>query len=120
MQQIATASQASALLHRHVSRLLLHPLLIRVRNVTMERSEEHTSELQSPYDLVCRLLLEKKNVPDAAANILLADAVDDGVLESWRELKRARRVRRFLLMLRWVGMNYRFERRYFGTAPHCL
>src|SRR5207248_8250203 len=27
------------------------------------RSEEHTSELQSPYDLVCRLLLEKKNKP---------------------------------------------------------
>src|SRR5437867_8179567 len=25
-----------------------------------QRSEEHTSELQSPYDLVCRLLLEKK------------------------------------------------------------
>src|SRR5438094_7555219 len=29
--------------------------------VLLERSEEHTSELQSPYDLVCRLLLEKKN-----------------------------------------------------------
>src|SRR5437867_7711853 len=27
------------------------------------RSEEHTSELQSPYDLVCRLLLEKKKCP---------------------------------------------------------
>src|SRR5438067_8403739 len=26
------------------------------------RSEEHTSELQSRFDLVCRLLLEKKNV----------------------------------------------------------
>src|SRR6202047_4525355 len=26
-----------------------------------DRSEEHTSELQSPYDLVCRLLPEKKN-----------------------------------------------------------
>src|SRR5438094_5590456 len=26
----------------------------------LHRSEEHTSELQSPYDLVCRLLLEKK------------------------------------------------------------
>src|SRR5437879_9367872 len=26
-----------------------------------ERSEEHTSELQSPMYLVCRLLLEKKN-----------------------------------------------------------
>src|SRR5207248_8542167 len=28
--------------------------------VQVDRSEEHTSELQSPYDLVCRLLLEKK------------------------------------------------------------
>src|SRR5690348_17635908 len=27
----------------------------------VERSEEHTSELQSPVHLVCRLLLEKKN-----------------------------------------------------------
>src|SRR5256885_11510437 len=27
----------------------------------VERSEEHTSELQSPCNLVCRLLLEKKN-----------------------------------------------------------
>src|SRR5258708_30516942 len=28
------------------------------------RSEEHTSELQSPDHLVCRLLLEKKKTPD--------------------------------------------------------
>src|SRR5438034_6643779 len=28
---------------------------------TLKRSEEHTSELQSHSDLVCRLLLEKKN-----------------------------------------------------------
>src|SRR5205807_4543278 len=27
----------------------------------LPRSEEHTSELQSPCNLVCRLLLEKKN-----------------------------------------------------------
>src|SRR2546426_3571946 len=27
----------------------------------LARSEEHTSELQSPCNLVCRLLLEKKN-----------------------------------------------------------
>src|SRR5207249_7235156 len=32
-----------------------------VRNITLTiRSEEHTSELQSRFDLVCRLLLEKK------------------------------------------------------------
>src|SRR5207248_2724730 len=29
-------------------------------SMMISRSEEHTSELQSPYDLVCRLLLEKK------------------------------------------------------------
>src|SRR5256885_11032551 len=28
------------------------------------RSEEHTSELQSPCNLVCRLLLEKKKIND--------------------------------------------------------
>src|SRR5256885_2416289 len=30
------------------------------------RSEEHTSELQSPCNLVCRLLLEKKNRTNCA------------------------------------------------------
>src|SRR3989454_6022353 len=33
------------------------------------RSEEHTSELQSPCNLVCRLLLEKKN-PDRLVLVL--------------------------------------------------
>src|SRR5438034_8180724 len=34
-----------------------------VENLAFEaRSEEHTSELQSHSDLVCRLLLEKKNI----------------------------------------------------------
>src|SRR5437867_9687586 len=32
------------------------------------RSEEHTSELQSPYDLVCRLLLEKKKTKIKASH----------------------------------------------------
>src|SRR5437867_5654098 len=42
----------------------------RVR-VPVVRSEEHTSELQSPYDLVCRLLLEKKKI-----TLLLLKAAD--------------------------------------------
>src|SRR5437867_8241830 len=33
------------------------------------RSEEHTSELQSPYDLVCRLLLEKKKIKEQTRNV---------------------------------------------------
>src|SRR5438309_4930875 len=36
-------------------------LLGRVLEKRGERSEEHTSELQSQFHLVCRLLLEKKN-----------------------------------------------------------
>src|SRR5699024_12293723 len=41
-----------------VSRLCL---VLRVRlYIVVVRSEEHTSELQSRFDLVCRLLLEKK------------------------------------------------------------
>src|SRR5437762_11016844 len=35
--------------------------VLRYRNAIEARSEEHTSELQSPMYLVCRLLLEKKN-----------------------------------------------------------
>src|SRR5256885_13337277 len=38
--------------------------IVRCRFMTAmhtKRSEEHTSELQSPCNLVCRLLLEKKN-----------------------------------------------------------
>src|SRR2546426_5523653 len=43
-------------------------------SVVARRSEEHTSELQSPCNLVCRLLLEKKkkkrswhNIPERPA-----------------------------------------------------
>src|SRR5262245_65313067 len=38
-------------------------------HVTLERSEEHTSELQSLRHLVCRLLLEKKKKKKKKKNI---------------------------------------------------
>src|SRR2546426_3084786 len=40
-------------------------VIVRVRGCSLRkkgRSEEHTSELQSPCNLVCRLLLEKKKI----------------------------------------------------------
>src|SRR5436190_14911873 len=43
----------------HALRLRLRPRA-KPRPVSRDRSEEHTSELQSHSDLVCRLLLEKK------------------------------------------------------------
>src|SRR5256885_11809205 len=39
------------------------------------RSEEHTSELQSPCNLVCRLLLEKKKILILPIAVLLHDLV---------------------------------------------
>ena len=44
--------------------LLLHGLK-KAKRKPDERSEEHTSELQSLRHLVCRLLLEKKKTPEA-------------------------------------------------------
>src|SRR5207247_9884367 len=42
--------------------LILHTQSRRSACVYPRRSEEHTSELQSRVDLVCRLLLEKKKI----------------------------------------------------------
>src|SRR5437588_8770553 len=39
------------------------------------RSEEHTSELQSHSDLVCRLLLEKKNKEDRSRSAVTTNSV---------------------------------------------
>src|SRR5256885_8890591 len=61
-------SEADELLARAAQAVPGHPAVLN------ERSEEHTSELQSPCNLVCRLLLEKKKLnarcvkcPDAAS-----------------------------------------------------
>src|SRR5256885_12142295 len=42
------------------------------RTFPSKRSEEHTSELQSPCNLVCRLLLEKKKQPYLSSLIIPA------------------------------------------------
>src|SRR2546422_3938015 len=39
------------------------------KKIQMDRSEEHTSELQSRLHLVCRLLLEKKNNTRSALRV---------------------------------------------------
>src|SRR5437762_4318913 len=50
-------------------------LSARLRNA---RSEEHTSELQSPMYLVCRLLLEKKKKQRRSNNVTLHTVEDLG------------------------------------------
>src|SRR5437763_9800062 len=43
-----------------------------LHDVANFRSEEHTSELQSPMYLVCRLLLEKKKKPNCRPNSIMS------------------------------------------------
>src|SRR5437773_9487327 len=54
------------LLHNHPSGVMRSVELCRL---DAPRSEEHTSELQSHHDLVCRLLLEKKKKKNKKNNI---------------------------------------------------
>src|SRR5256885_12960723 len=43
--------------------------LLQLATAELARSEEHTSELQSPCNLVCRLLLEKKKKKPSFASV---------------------------------------------------
>src|SRR5260370_22317563 len=55
------AARQPRLLCRRQELARLDPAALRIRSLQeVERSEEHTSELQSHLNLVCRLLLEKK------------------------------------------------------------
>src|SRR5437868_13122446 len=50
-------------------------LALRAGQLAADRSEEHTSELQSRFDLVCRLLLEKKKIKTKVPQSEVLDAV---------------------------------------------
>src|SRR5688500_19249210 len=54
-----------------------------ILTVSVWRSEEHTSELQSPCKLVCRLLLEKKNYI-SGGSFLMGTTAKDGFRGRWR------------------------------------
>src|SRR5256885_3838355 len=66
------AERTPVLVTRDIEQLLArgkHDLIVEVGLVgarARPRSEEHTSELQSPCNLVCRLLLEKKKKKNTA------------------------------------------------------
>src|SRR4051812_49789144 len=61
--------------HRPATRRQATRSRCRRRGVVRRRSEEHTSELQSHVNLVCRLLLEKKK-PQPGASVKIAETLD--------------------------------------------
>src|SRR5688572_31789007 len=64
----ASATRSDQMVEDHLSLGSSHRIVCRTKNIcpflenstALSRSEEHTSELQSQSNLVCRLLLEKK------------------------------------------------------------
>src|SRR5256885_9286450 len=60
---------------RQTDAAYLHrPLVVRGKD-DQRRSEEHTSELQSPCNLVCRLLLEKKKTIRSPLLLVMRNAL---------------------------------------------
>src|SRR5260221_2005076 len=55
-----------------------------VRRIDRRRSEEHTSELQSHSDLVCRLLLEKKKMKAGRCTSMVAGPSSQYIL-AWTQ-----------------------------------
>src|SRR5256885_7889877 len=60
LYKLARAGVTVARAARAIELFELTLLVLGPATLELERSEEHTSELQSPCNLVCRLLLEKK------------------------------------------------------------
>src|SRR5260221_3720766 len=78
MAKIVTKRSAAVVVEVSKFLVLSGVVLALVLWTTPERrSEEHTSELQSHSDLVCRLLLEKKKRPVATADRRASAACSD-------------------------------------------
>src|SRR5256885_12176078 len=61
----------------------LSKIIVCGSTVTPSRSEEHTSELQSPCNLVCRLLLEKKKTISDCPIRHLHQSLSHPLTHSW-------------------------------------
>src|SRR5256886_12861975 len=65
-QALTLCAKITGSVRREVSAAVSSPRVMPHLDPGGARSEEHTSELQSQSNLVCRLLLEKKNTLDSA------------------------------------------------------
>src|SRR6266536_130975 len=89
----------------------------RTRGSRTERSEEHTSELQSRVDIVCRLLLEQKKLMGLLGHLCLLTHNFSALLaERWRGLFKSGRE---LLDLADIGGGDDDIKIFFFEDPGC-
>src|SRR5260370_1411878 len=74
--EVATLMQAAAHLGTEAMTSAQEDVVIAGERNLLSRSEEHTSELQSHLNLVCRLLLEKKKKHTNTSTELITDKID--------------------------------------------
>src|SRR2546426_8565135 len=70
----SSTSTVRFVLRSHSCAVFCNSSGVTLANSSSMRSEEHTSELQSPCNLVCRLLLEKKKNQCDGRHVQLPDA----------------------------------------------
>src|SRR5437588_3698019 len=76
---LSTSIQRSPSWRCHAARRIETSGSDKARQAATARSEEHTSELQSHSDLVCRLLLEKKKTAAMASATECGDCVHGNI-----------------------------------------
>src|SRR2546430_4057766 len=92
-QESASSTTCSSWL-RGTARLIWTWTRAAISMWTNIRSEEHTSELQSQSNLVCRLLLEKKSAPRRARDLRAVDRADVPASPASRDPRDGRGTRR--------------------------
>lgn len=83
------------------------------RLLELDRSGEYDVVWVSGWDMI-------QNLPAPMETPYLADVVDDGVLEYWREVQTSASLGRRARMMKRLVQNWLFEKRYFCRADHCL
>lgn len=80
----------------------------KVRNRIMEQIDNTRYDIILAYTAMMPYIKPNGTIP------VVADVIDDGVLELWREMSVAKSVKQFLINLRYLFGNYIFEKRYFA------
>src|SRR5437764_10824121 len=78
-------SQAAVLRDTDDANVIANAVEELLRYLSIIRSEEHTSELQSPMYLVCRLLLEKKKKNKNSLNSYKRNNLSDNTTQTGRK-----------------------------------
>ena len=94
-------------------------------NSVITSSSEVSSYLQQvfnnkEYDAVLAYSYMLPSIPFPVDIPIIADLVDDSVLEFWRELRAPNKLRKKITQLKWLVFGYLFEKKYFSLVDAAI